>query len=363
MSSAERLRRAYFHEEMDRPGVYSRTGFPPGDPSYDRLKAYLQTHSDLKTGWSPRRSGVFNTGERWEQLREPHSEEFERRIDRLRTPKGILEFRSLVGLKGQPGLQETYLIKSRADAEAWLSLPMPTLSGPVDSFFDAVASLGERGIVEVILGMNPAGTAADLMGSELFALTSIDDREMIHALCERRARVLGDLVRYLSARKVGPFFSLSGQEYVLPPLHGPRDFQDFNARYDKPIVDLIHDAGGRVHVHSHGRLRAVFSGFLEIGADVLHPIEPPPMGDVTAAEARALAGDRLCIEGNIQIASLYEHTPEEVRAETDRLIADAFPNRRGLIVSPSASPYIPGGGARCFPQYKAMIDTVTAWKR
>jgi hypothetical protein len=93
----------------------------------------------------------------------------------------------------------------------------------------------------------------------------------------------------------------------------------------------------------------------------LHPVEPPPMGDITAAEAKALARDRLCIEGNLQIAYMYEWTPAQVAAATQELIAAAFDDRRGLIVSPTASPYIRGGGEACFAQYQAMVETVRAW--
>ena len=50
MNRRERLRRCYSHEELDRPAVYSRTGYPSGDPSYDRLKAYLGAHSPFREG-------------------------------------------------------------------------------------------------------------------------------------------------------------------------------------------------------------------------------------------------------------------------------------------------------------------------
>ena len=100
-----------------------------------------------------------------------------------------------------------------------------------------------------------------------------------------------------------------------------------------------------------------------MGVDVLHPLEPPPMGDITAAEAKELAGDQLCIEGNIQIGDMYDCTPQQIREQTEALIAAAFADRRNLIVSPSASPYIGCAGEQCFAQYKAMIDTVLAWRR
>jgi len=145
-------------------------------------------------------------------------------------------------------------------------------------------------------------------------------------------------------------------------LHGWRDFQDFNGQYDKPILDLVHSAGGRVHIHCHGSIKTVFQGFLEMGADVLHPFEAPPMGDITPAEAKTRARGRICLEGNIQIADMYEKSPDNIREQTRALIETCFDDHRGLIVSPTASPYIRGAGEQCFPQYQAMIDEVLAWK-
>jgi len=117
-----------------------------------------------------------------------------------------------------------------------------------------------------------------------------------------------------------------------------------------------------VHIHCHGSIKTVFQGFHDMGADVLHPFEPPPMGDITAREAKALVRGKMTLEGNLQIAHLYEHTPEQVRAETEALIADAFDDRSGLIVCPTASPYIYGAGEKCLPQYQAMLDAVLEWR-
>ncbi|MCG2680405.1 MAG: hypothetical protein L6455_10640 [Kiritimatiellae bacterium] len=222
--------------------------------------------------------------------------------------------------------------------------------------------MGERGIIDVGLGYNPAGFVAELTGSETFALLSVSDRDILHALCERRMILLTRLVKALAEHKIGPYFSMCGEEFLTPPLHGPADFNDFNVRYDKPIIDLIHEAGGRIHIHCHGRIKQVLQGFLDMGVDVLHPLEAPPMGDITAAEAKQLARGKLCLEGNIQIAAMYEHSPEQVRAETKALIAAAFDDQSGLIVSPTASPYIFGAGQQCLPQYQAMIDAVRNWK-
>lgn len=356
MSPAERLRRCYFHEELDRPGVYSRTSFPENDPTYDELKLLLQQRSELKNSWNGRQ---FETTIPIDSVTEPHSEDFDRTISIMHTPKGDLRSSHLVSRKGEPGLHETYFLNNRENAETFLSLPFPAIQGDVSSFADQIHEMGDRGIVEVCLGMNPAGQIAELFGSETFALMSINERDILHALCERQMRVLQKTIKFLLAQDIGPFFSMLGQEYITPPLHSPIDFNDFNVKYDKPVLDLIHEAGGRVHIHSHGRIKTVFKGFLDMGADVLHPFEAPPMGDITAKEAKSMARGRLTLEGNVQIAHMYEHTQEQVREETLALIKDCFDDHRGLIVSPTASPYVRGAGRQCLEQYRAMIDAVT----
>jgi len=355
LTRRERLIRSYCHEPMDRPAVYSRTGFPKDDPSYDRLKAYLREKTELKIGWS---------GIQWEpdwpidRRVEPVSEDFNRRVETLYTPKGDLTQTLLISRKGQPGLVETSFVKEAADIERLLSLPERRPLLERNDFQKLQAEMGDAGIVEVSLGHNPGGTTVEWCGQSLFAELSVTHRELLYCLCERRLReILAVLDLYYSAG-IGPFYAMAGEEYVVPPMHGPQDFRDFNMRYDRPIVDRIHDGGGRIHIHCHGSLKKVFPYFVEMGVDVLHPVEAPPLGDLSAAEAKSMAGGRLTIEGNIQIHRLYEADPVSIREETARLIEDAFDDHQGLIVSPTASPYIRGAGEQCFPQYEAMVETV-----
>lgn len=359
MDRRERLRRCYCLEELDRPAAYSRTGFPANDPTYDRLKAYLNERTELKRGWGDVKA---KSGYTSESRTEPYSDDFNRQITIIHTPKGDLECSRLNSLKGQPGMHETYYLKTREDAEKYLSLPMPEFFGDCATFQTAVAEMGDRGIVDVSLGSNPGGHVVTLFGSEDFAIMSATDRKILHALCERQMKTIISRLKHLIDHGVGPYFSMAGEEYIVPPLHGPKDFYDFNVRYDKPIIDLVHDAGGRIHIHSHGSMKNVLQGFVDMGVDVLHPFEPPPQGNILAAEAKAISRGKMCLEGNIQINRMYEATPDEMRAETEQLIRDVFDDRKGLIVSPTASPYIRGAGERCFPAFKAMIDTALDWK-
>ena len=360
MNSRERLHRCYYHEQLDRPAVYIRAYYSEGDPTYDSMWAYLAENTDMKGYWgetAPRELAGMDKHE------EPYDDDFKRVVQVLHTPAGDLRQSYLVGLKGQPGLKVEHLLKDRADAEKLLSLPLPQVKELDCSEFHRVdGELGDRGITDVCLRNNPGGWTSELFGSETFAMMSITDRDILHELCLFRQKHLITVTKQLISQGIGPYFAILGQEVIAPPLHGPKDFWDFNVQYDKPIIDLIHEAGGRMHVHCHGSVKRVMDGFLEMGADVLHPFEAPPMGDITAAEAKAVCRGRICLEGNIQIADLYERTPDEIRQQTAALIADAFDDSRGLIVCPSASPYIPGAGEQCLHRIKALVETVHAYQ-
>ena len=72
----------------------------------------------------------------------------------------------------------------------------------------------------------------------------------------------------------------------------------------------------------------------KVGVNCLNPIEPPPNGDVTLAQARAVVGDRMCLEGNIEADDLFRGTPARIRA----LVRQAIEEARGgpFILCPTS---------------------------
>ncbi len=357
LTSRERLLRCFRHQEMDRPGVFVRWGgmADNSDPTYAEMKRFALEKADLKAPWFARDLLEPRPGRSW---LEPFDERFDTRITVLTTPRGDLVQRDLVGRQGQPGYCQEHFLKCAEDCEKYLSLPMPVVAGDCASFHDAVRRLGDRGIVDVELVSNPAGTVVELLGSERFALLCMDDRDLVHRLIERECQIECRLASHLVQRSVGPCFSFSGQEYIVPPLHGRADFFEFCVAYDRRVTEILRSAGGRVHVHCHGSIAAVLDGFVGLGADVIHPFEAPPMGDVTPRQAKDALRGKVALEGNIQISDMYTESPSRIRAQVRELVRDAFDDRTGLIVCATASPYRPGDGALCRENYRAMVDEV-----
>ena len=326
MTSRERLHRLYFHEAMDRPAVIIRWWGFRDDRSYDELFRLMTEKADWVEPWSA--GGL------------------------------VREAPFATAGPAVAGGGRQYPLHDAADAERYLARPVPEIGGDLAAYFRLREQVGERGIVLAHLGNNPGGEVAGLFGSEQFALLSILERDLLHRLLQRELDTKLRLVDFLICQGVGPYFNLCGQEMIAPPLHGRVDFFDFNVRYDQPIAARLHAAGGRLNVHCHGRLKAVADGFPEIGADVLQCFEAPPMGDITPAEVKAAWRGRIALEGNIQIADMYEKPPEDIRAQVEALIRAGFDDGRGLAISPTASPFMSGRGRDCYPQYAAMVAAV-----
>jgi len=356
LTPRERLDRCYRCLETDRPGVYLRgvTETLPSHPSYEPLRRLAVERTEMKGGWS---AWSLVPPRQMKTRIVPHTEAFDLSITTLHTPAGVLCRRCFVGRHGQPGMTEKYFLESPEDAEKYLSLPPRDPGGGLEEFFERVAGMGERGIVEIYLGFNPAGVVAELFGTENFAIMSAEHRDVLHELMERQMQEILGLVKHVLARGGGPYFAMLGEEYIVPPIHGPRDFRDFNLRYDRPIVELIHDAGGLIHIHCHGSLKAVLEDLARIGPDVLHPVEAPPMGDVTPAEFKRVIGNRTCMEGNVQIADILGGDAGAIREQVAGLVQEVWlPERRGLIVAPTASPYLPQMTPPMLMNYKTLVE-------
>jgi uroporphyrinogen-III decarboxylase len=176
-----------------------------------------------------------------------------------------------------------------------------------------------------------------------------------HLLDEMGQRCL-EYARRLLEAGVRDVFGLNGPEAATPPFFSPARFDDMVVRYDRPLVDVAHAYGCAVVVHCHGPMNAVLERFAAMGVDALHPLEAPPMGDVTLADAKRRVGDRICLMGNIQIGDIMACTGAEIVEMTRSAIACAAPGGR-FILTLSATPFERVLSPRTLQNLMVMIET------
>jgi uroporphyrinogen decarboxylase len=95
-------------------------------------------------------------------------------------------------------------------------------------------------------------------------------------------------------------------------------------RYIKPRVapfcDLAHRHGAKLRYHCCGSCRAIIPDLIEIGVDILNPVQPLAEG-MDPFELKRLFGSRITFDGGIDIQQLLPNgSPAEVATHTRRMI-------------------------------------------
>ncbi len=252
----------------------------------------------------------------------------------VRTPRGLLQSVLTRSTQNRPGYQKEYLLKEPDDIPRLLSLPYDPFEFDPQTYHETDRRTGDAGIVLLRLDHAMYGLQR-LIGSENFALWSFEAEPLMLEAMQVFAERIRDHARTILATGLRPIFGWIGPELAIPPLMSVDHFRRYVFDLDKPLIDLLHDAGSRVWVHCHGKMSPVIELFADMGVDVLNPVEPPPMGDVTLNEAFSMVEDRMALEGNIETHDLMTEDRPELKTKIDACLAAATGDRR-LILCPSS---------------------------
>jgi len=113
----------------------------------------------------------------------------------------------------------------------------------------------------------------------------------------------------------------------------PDMFRTFIKPRLSKLIDMTHSHGVKFLFHSCGAIRPLIEDLIEIGVDILDPLqaaadgmEPQPLKDAY--------GDRICLHGGICTQYLLPRgTPDEVRCEVQRRL-EIMGNGGGYILAP-----------------------------
>ena len=339
MTRRERLMAVIRGEATDRSAVKlwgageERRTLPPAylpvrRAALERTDLFVRVASPFDLHWGVRRDDIAR-----EQERPTGSTDWVDHVTTVEASGRRLQSVYRASTLGRPGRRIEHLLKEPEDIHRVLSIPYAPFPFDDGPFLARQSEIGDSGVVSYSLD-NPMYGLQRLVGSTNFAMWSVDcDGILLEAVTEFARRITEEVKRVF-ASGLKPVFSWTGPELCIPPLMPPAAFERYVAAFDAPLIELIHDGGGFVWVHCHGKMRPVIRRFVEMGVDVLNPIEPPPMGDLTLGEAFALAGDDMALEGNIETHDLMTAHPELLRAK----IHDAVDSGRGRrhILCPSS---------------------------
>lgn len=180
--------------------------------------------------------------------------------------------------------------------------------------------LGDNGYPNIFLP-SPAVAISHGMHLEEFLTLCFEEEDLVLSFCEEITKRISLCLDALFREGI-PECSVTfgGSEQFTPPMMRPDSFDTFVVPFEGPLVKKIKAHGNLVECHCHGKVAYALRKMAEMGYDATNPIEPPPQGDVTFAQAREIVGDQVTLVGNFELVEL-EREPAYIAKRVDELLS------------------------------------------
>jgi len=221
-----------------------------------------------------------------------------------------------------------------ADLDAY---PWPDELAPYrfEGLEERVADAHRRGYAVVgVLGDTVYEMAWQLRGVERLFDDMINNAEMAVALLDRITEYRAAHARALA--RAGADIILSGDDIAMQ--HGLMIGRPMLNEWLFPRLKQVYDAGREenpdllVWFHSDGKVDEVIPDLIDIGVDILNPVQPECVDHRWIKETY---GDRLSFTGGIGVQSVMPHgTPAQVR-EHVREVIQTLGAGGGLLIAPA----------------------------
>jgi len=184
-----------------------------------------------------------------------------------------------------------------------------------------------------------------LMGLDNFCMAAVDQPDRVHDLLRRIADYQIGIVRRYLGMKADIIRGLDDYGGQRALLLGPRLWR----RLIKPelarIIQVAKAGGAFFWLHSCGRVMEIIPDLIEIGVDILDPVQVHANDQ---AEAKRLYGDKICFMGGIDTQHLLSlGTPEEVTTGVRDCIRLLAPGG-GHILAPDTLIPVPPANYRAY---------------
>jgi uroporphyrinogen decarboxylase len=193
-------------------------------------------------------------------------------------------------------------------------------------------------VMRMVASHGPFQTACDLRGVENFLRDLALNPEFATSLLNRVTEAIEGLLR-LAMQAGGKWFDmveLPGDDYAgnTNTLISPAMFRKFIKPCLQRLIQAIkeYNPETKIMLHSDGAITKLIPDLIDLGVDVLHPLEPLPATDIPAVKASF--GERVTFLGGIDISQAMRGSTADVVAEVQRRILQ-LGTGGGYILAPS----------------------------
>lgn len=249
------------------------------------------------------------------------------RVVREHTRRGVLT--SKTSAQGHP---TEYLVKDIADLRAFAASWEEAFYEEVDdteSYAKIEDSMGDSGMVTLFAPPSAIPSLLEeVIGIEQFYYLLMDYPDEMDALILRMQEAEIERFRLLA---LGPWDMAILVENTSTRYISPAIYEKYNMPSQRSFVEAMHRQGKKAILHMCGHVRSLLPMIREAGADGIHALTPPPLGDTPWELALDVLGEDLIIFGCLTPDVFLEMPVDEIGAALDRLMTPRLRESRFVL--------------------------------
>jgi uroporphyrinogen decarboxylase len=115
---------------------------------------------------------------------------------------------------------------------------------------------------------------------------------------------------------------------------GRKCYDEFILPFEKRYIDFVQADGTPAMYHNCGEIMNLVESYKELGARIIEPFSPHPLGDADLQKAKDMVDGAYVILGGVdQVNVLQTGTLEDVRKATERTITIGKPGGKFILQS------------------------------
>lgn len=192
-------------------------------------------------------------------------------------------------------------------------------------------AVGEDGIVGVWSPNGPFNNASQLIESETLYSLFLADYPFYEKLMTFAMERWEEYALAIDAAGVD-VHCVGGN--VPGGFLGRRNYDRYVLPFEKRHIDFLQRNGTPAMYHNCGQIMQLVESYVELGARIVEPFSPPPLGDADLERAKAVVRGRYAMLSGIdQVNVLRNGDPDQVRRATEQAIRAGKPGG-GFILQP-----------------------------
>lgn len=174
-------------------------------------------------------------------------------------------------------------------------------------------------------------TALQMRGFENLFMDTIASPKFVEKLFDKLLDVFKEMYTYY-LKEVGPYIQIL---YITDDLGtqtssliSPKMFRKLLKARNKELIDHIRQyTDAKIMLHSDGAIAPFIDDLVEIGIDIINPVQTSVKGLEDSKEVNRLFGDKISFHGAIDVQQVLPNSsPEEIKLEVERRIRELGEN-------------------------------------